>query len=1359
MKSKSFFKQAAVVSLSVGLILSSTNFNFAPKASAASLKTESILASLTPEQRSALKQLELTEQTGLQGFNKQELNSEKEVDVIVQFHSKPGKIAVLDAEVKGKKLSKEKADEQVAKEHEKFKKDIQTILPSGNMKGKQANHTISLSYNTAYNGVALKLPANQVANLLKSDVVKAVYKNETYKVDPIAPVIEGDKESSSPGTVVESLSHLKVDKLREEGLTGKGVKVGVIDTGIDYNHPDLQKVYKGGYDFVDKDNDPMETTYEDWKKTKYSEVNNGSAYYTSHGTHVAGTIAGQGTNKDISVEGVAPEVDLYAYRVLGPYGTGTAANIIAAVEKAVEDGMDVINLSLGSGINDPYYPTSTVVNNAVLSGVTAVVAAGNSGPSEYTLGSPGAAALALTIGASDVPMTVSTFNGKIGSASGIELVSMARHYTDKLEEMDGKTYQVVDVGIGANADYNGKEVQGKAVLIARGDIALNDKVVLAKQKGAAAVLLSNNVEGQINANLGESTQYIPTFSVAKDAGEKIKAQLQAGQTGFTFTDYGVSQTEGDHLADFSSRGPVRQTYGMKPEVVAPGVSVLSTVPSYIADPKDQGNYQFAYSRFSGTSMATPFTAGVAALMLQANPKLKPEDIKTVLMNTADPLNGDYSVFEVGAGRINPYNAVHNGVSFQVLDKTLIPGAENLVEVKSLTGGLSFNHELVDKNLLISKSIKVKNNEKTKKTFSVDITEGKDSNSLKQNGMKIIIANKITINGNGEKNVSAKLLSHKKAKEGYYTGYITLTNTENSAEQYRLPYTFRLLEEGFNKMEIDNPVFSPGYLNEEPLDYFREPYVYSQLNMKAPMEKLDVILQDENGNDLGLIGTADLNGAYDSVTYGLTFFNGIYYKFTGDAKNPISSRYSFAQEGHYKIKCIGTGLSGKEFSETRHLWIYINKPTFVSSLDGNSPFIEYKPGQATYPFEIKITDPIVDEVRKYGINYDQSSNYMVYYWGPWGGFPSMPIYMDKDGGLVEEVALKESVEVLHFSMDGFNTGGNKVNKNYYFVKEGTPVTYPTSETAEVNTGGMIKAMMILDNVQDVAKVDWNFFDPYGYKNLELIDVKLADAYVDKAKVDLKGDHVTVEFQQPSGAFDQQAVAEVTFKVADDLFFTHGYINPTVTVTDGNNKTIRVVNAPYTVKINPQFSVVDGTIGPEGFFVGDPDWDGYMSKKDWTKVGASVNLIGSNGHVYDATSSIDSNGKFNIKKLPISKVPYIVELKAPGHFLTKVEAPAGIIKDGKVYGINFSLYMTRLTAGDANQDGAIDVLDALAVQKAWKTADRAADINFDGVVDEKDMAFIQKNYLKQNQDVENAPEPKKNADGKTLEIILAELGIGS
>lgn len=107
-----------------------------------------------------------------------------------------------------------------------------------------------------------------------------------------------------------------------------------------------------GWDFVDNDADPMETTYQDWLNSgspNYGE----QTYYTYHGTHVAGTIAAQGENPvDNPALGVAPDVDLYGYRVLGPYGQGYSSSIIGGIDKAVQDGMDVINLSLGVALND-----------------------------------------------------------------------------------------------------------------------------------------------------------------------------------------------------------------------------------------------------------------------------------------------------------------------------------------------------------------------------------------------------------------------------------------------------------------------------------------------------------------------------------------------------------------------------------------------------------------------------------------------------------------------------------------------------------------------------------------------------------------------------------------------------------------------------------------------------------------------------------------------------------------------------------------------------------------------------------------------------------------------------------------------
>ncbi|WP_231575001.1 S8 family serine peptidase [Bacillus sp. B-jedd] len=1352
MSGKKFFKKATAITLTAGLILSSSNFIHTAKVSATSINAEKVLESLTPQQRDALTQLELSDQNGLQGFNGVELNSEQEMEVIVQFHSKPSHVAILDAEVKGKKLTQKKADDQILKEHEKFKKDIQTILPKSNLKNKKTDYQITYTYNTVYNGLAMKLPANQVESLLKSDVVKAVYKNEIFRVDPIVQNTSGEEEGTTPGISVEAISHLKVDKLHEEGFTGKGIKVGVLDTGIDYNHPDLKDVYKGGYDLVDNDNDPMETTYNDWKASNNPEVIGTSTYYTSHGTHVSGTIAGQAKNNDISVKGVASDVDLYAYRVLGPYGSGSTEGVIAGIEKSVEDGMDVINLSLGSSVNDPYYPTSIAINYAVLSGVTAVVAAGNTGPGGYTVGSPGTSALGITVGASDVPLAVSTFKGKIGSTNEIELINMGRNYSDQLKDLDGQSYEVVDVGLGSIVDYTDRDVQGKIVLLERGGFTLTDKVTIAKEKGAAIVLLYNNVDGQIEANLGESTAFVPAFSLTKTAGEQIKAHLQKGETSFTFSDYGVSQTEGDRLADFSSRGPVRKTDEVKPEVVAPGVSVLSTVPSFMADPEKQEDYQLAYARYSGTSMATPFTAGVAALLLQANPKLTPDDIKAILMNTADPLNGEYSVFEVGAGRVNPYNAIHHGAIFQMIDKTFIPGAEDVTEVKRLTGGLSFDNEMVDNNLVIKKSIHMKNNEKEKKKFSVTITEGSGSNGLKKNGMDILIANKINLKANEETKVSISLRTHKKAKEGYYTGYITLTNTEDSAEKYRIPYNFRLMQDGFNTLSIDNPAFSPYYFNNtDDWDAFRLPVVNSQINLSAPMEKLDIILQDDKGNDLGFVGTVSLDGAYDNFDYGLHAFFGTYNTFTGDVNNPISSKVSYAKEGHYKLKFIGTGLSGKTVTQTEHIWITLTKPTFTSSLDGSSPFIEFKPGQQTYPFEIKITDPFVDEMQKHGVNIDQTSNFMIYYWGYFGQ-PSTPIYMDKDGKFVEEILMSDSPRGLPFSMAGYNAAGNRVDKAYFFVKEGTPVTYPTSETTEANTGDIINMKLVLDNVKDIKKAEWTLQDFVGLKTLNLVEAKLTEDLKDKATISLKGNKITVEFNHPSGQLDQKAVVDISFEVMGEEYYTLGYMDPTVVVTDSNNNNLKVLNSPYRFKINPQFSKIEGYVGPEGFHDND-----NLGSRDWSKVGGTVKAIDSNGNVIDGTSSVEDSGYYSIDKLPLSKDQYTLEMTVPGHFFTRTEVPLGYERNGVIYGNYQWVNLVLLLGGDVNQDGTIDVLDALAIQKAWKTGDRAADINFDGTVDAKDIEFVKKNYLKQNEDVENAPEPKQNHNGKTLEIILAELEI--
>lgn len=156
-------------------------------------------------------------------------------------------------------------------------------------------------------------------------------------------------------TVPWGISRIGAPLVHAVGNTGKGIRVGILDTGIDYNHEDLKGNYKGGYNFVDNNNDPMDRN--------------------GHGTHVAGTIAAE--DNDVGVIGVAPQAHLYSVKVLSYDSTGTASDIISGLEWSVDNRMQVINMSLGS--DESSVSVQRAVDNTYNAGVLVVVAAGNSG--------------------------------------------------------------------------------------------------------------------------------------------------------------------------------------------------------------------------------------------------------------------------------------------------------------------------------------------------------------------------------------------------------------------------------------------------------------------------------------------------------------------------------------------------------------------------------------------------------------------------------------------------------------------------------------------------------------------------------------------------------------------------------------------------------------------------------------------------------------------------------------------------------------------------------------------------------------------------------------------------------------------
>jgi minor extracellular serine protease Vpr len=400
---------------------------------------------------------------------------------------------------------------------------------------------------------------------------------------------------------------------KDRRLTGEGIKVGVIDTGMDYTHPDLKYSYSGGKDLVDGDGDPMETRGPKDKATL-------------HGTHVAGIIAGNGR-----IQGVAPKAKIIAYRALGPGGSGTTEQVLAAIDQAIKDKVDIVNLSLGNDVNGPDLPLSLALNKAVDNGIVAVVAAGNAGPDVWTVGSPGTASKAISVGASTPTMEIPSF---IIEGNQFRIAPMAGSENFSFD----RSLDIIDVGMGKKEEM--KNINGKIALIKRGGLTFTKKAENAFNAGAKAVLIYNNLSGRFTGNL-EKTLPIPVGSLSKSEGEflKKKGPLSARIT---------TIEEKDQLATFSSRGPVTGSWEMKPDILAPGVAIQSTIPG-------------GYLSLQGTSMAAPHIAGACALIKQAHPNWTPVQIKASMMNTAKPLmknvNHPYNTYEQGAGRIQVTEAV------------------------------------------------------------------------------------------------------------------------------------------------------------------------------------------------------------------------------------------------------------------------------------------------------------------------------------------------------------------------------------------------------------------------------------------------------------------------------------------------------------------------------------------------------------------------------------------------------------------------------------------------------------------------------------------------------------------------------
>jgi minor extracellular serine protease Vpr len=431
---------------------------------------------------------------------------------------------------------------------------------------------------------------------------------------------------------------------------GSGINIGIIDTGIREDHPAFGCKTAIAHDvFASGEALPPGAA---------------KTIVFTHGTHVAGTAAGcildlsgpeDGPTSGIW-SGVAPGASLHDYNVFPGFGAGFRAfdgsafshDIAAALEKAVADGMDVVNMSIGGDVQGPHDALAEATDATADAGVVPAVAAGNEGPGDSTISSPGSAPGALTAGASTnphfvgVPATVvgkGTFGAALGDfANFVPAITAA--------------YTVTTPANGCTAISTA--LAGKIALIDRGVCTFSTKIRNAQAAGAVGALIVNNVAGDPTAMAQDGTANQPTIPAAmlgKNEGNSIKPSGTVTVDGTTPAEFITANA--DIIAGFSSRGPTPFTFLIKPDVTAPGVNVYSSVFDE-AEPSELG---FAY--FQGTSMATPHVAGSAALLLDLHPGWSPADVKSALAQTAkrpvfDHINGTNptGVLVRGGGRID-----------------------------------------------------------------------------------------------------------------------------------------------------------------------------------------------------------------------------------------------------------------------------------------------------------------------------------------------------------------------------------------------------------------------------------------------------------------------------------------------------------------------------------------------------------------------------------------------------------------------------------------------------------------------------------------------------------------------------------
>lgn len=511
------------------------------------------------------------------------------------------------------------------------------------------------SVETVANAVFVSIPDDEAAQLAAMPGVRSVHPVREFQM-----VMD---RAVNVNRVTDAWNRIGIEN------AGAGMKIAIIDSGVDAEHPGLQDptlAIPASFPKVNSEGDQQFTNTKVIVARSYvnllarTDPDQSARDHVGHGTALAMVSAGSRTAGPLAtIVGVAPRAYIGSYKIFGSPGVNTGATddaIISAIDAAVNDGMDVINLSIGTDIA-PRIANDVVVQaveRATRAGAIVVVAAGNNGPELTTLGSPATAPSAISVGASRNDRIFATAATIPGLPPLIAQVSDGARPTTPVAGAVADVAALDGTGLGCEALPSGS-MTGRIALILRGSCNFQIKLNNAQQAGAVAALVFAAADAPDPIAMAVGTATLPAQMISHSDGLALKARIAADPSAVASLSFvsGPVAVDPARVASFSGVGPSVDG-SIKPDLIAVGSSVYTATQRF-----DTRGAMYSANGFivvNGTSFSTPLMAGAAALLKGARPGLTVEQYKSLLVNSATPVNGPggtaATLAQAGAGALD-----------------------------------------------------------------------------------------------------------------------------------------------------------------------------------------------------------------------------------------------------------------------------------------------------------------------------------------------------------------------------------------------------------------------------------------------------------------------------------------------------------------------------------------------------------------------------------------------------------------------------------------------------------------------------------------------------------------------------------